>query len=331
MAPSIALVLATLFGPGCATQEPAAASGQEELGGAQPSAAPYAGSSFEGLWREIGSDPYVEMPHYEVTLKSFYGFLENHILAAARRTLSDRNDLLPRFRKLIHPNGLCLAGTWNITEETPYTGYFRKGSRALIILRASTGMSATRRGELRTFGIAGKIFPTTDPSAVVETVNFTTTEDLGGTQRDHFLDALNTNDILKISWPGLFINSGIITALGNAFTTAEKTLDVSQALFRQLYNIAEAGEPDPSSARSPVWVQLTGAPDVPRVDAEDFRDELRVARYPGGLRFEISAADEGTRLGAKNWKKIGYVEVTADALTDTCDNRLHFPHLPFRK
>jgi hypothetical protein len=92
-------------------------------------AAPYTGSSFREVWSQVASDPYATLPHYQVTLGSFFGFFQDHLLDASRRTLDDHSDVLPPFRKLLHPNGVCLAGTWNITEETPYTGYFRKGGR----------------------------------------------------------------------------------------------------------------------------------------------------------------------------------------------------------
>src|SRR5256885_10584429 len=102
---------------------------------AQPA---YAGSSFGEVWNQVASDPYAELPHYAVTVTSFFGFLENKILEASRRTLADHSDLLPRFRKLLHPNGVCLAGTWNITAPTPWSGYFRQGSHGPFIARAPT-------------------------------------------------------------------------------------------------------------------------------------------------------------------------------------------------
>lgn len=295
---------------------------------AQPA---YAGSSFTEVWNQVSSDPYAELPHDAVTLSSFFGFLENKLLEASRRTLSDRSDLLPRFRKLLHPNGVCLAGTWNITAPTPWSGYFRQGSHALFIARASTALTATRRGQFRAFGFAGKLFPTTDADAVVPTANFITIEDLGGTLRDHFLDARNTNDIIHISLtPETFLNTPVGAAVAEAFATADQTFDITQTLIRQLYPIAEAGERDPSRVAAPRWLLITGADDVPRVDADDFRDELRVANYPGGLRFDIWATDEGTRLGDKDWHRIGYIAFVADAVSDSCDHRLHFHHPPFR-
>src|SRR5207244_730684 len=106
--------------------------------------------------------------------------------------------------------------------------------------------------------------------------------------------------------------------------TADQTLDVTQTLVRQLYPIAELGEADPSRAVSPRWMLITGAADVARVDAKDFRDELRLANYPAGLRFDIRTADVGTRIGPKAWQTIGTIEITSDALSDSCDHRLHF-------
>ena len=35
----------------------------------------------------------------------------------------------------MHPNGICLTGLWQITEDTGYSGYFRNGSRALVVGR----------------------------------------------------------------------------------------------------------------------------------------------------------------------------------------------------
>ena len=37
------------------------------------------------------------------------------------------------FRRLVHPNGISLTDLWQITEDTGYSGYFRNGSRALVV------------------------------------------------------------------------------------------------------------------------------------------------------------------------------------------------------
>ena len=292
----------------------------------------YRGTSFDEVWSQVLSDPYTRLPHDQVTLSSFVGFLRDKLLESSRRTLSDRRDLLPRFRKLLHPNGTCLAGTWTITEATPYTGYFRKGRQALFVGRASTALTATERGEYRAFGFAGKLFPTTDPDAVVRTANFVTIEDLGGTLRDHYLDAQNTNDIIRISiTPAGFFSTAIGIAVARAFSIADGTFDLTQTLVRQLYPIAELGEPASSRAVAPRWMMIVGSPGVPRFLADDFREELSLAHYPRGLRFDILVTDTGTRLGTKSWRKIGVLDVDDQVSSDSCDHRLHFPHPPFRR
>ena len=48
------------------------------------------------------------------------------------------------FRRLAHPNGICLTGLWQITEDTHYSGYFRNGSRALVV--GAIRLAAARRG-----------------------------------------------------------------------------------------------------------------------------------------------------------------------------------------
>jgi len=293
----------------------------------------YTGSVFSQVWSQVASDPYASLPETEVTLGSFFGWFTDHLLAASRRTLSDRRDLLPWFRKLLHPSGICFAGTWSITEASEYTGYFRQGSEGLIIVRASTALSATKRGEYRAFGFAGKLFPTSqwfDPQPL-PTANFFAIEDLGGSLGDYFLDAENTNDILRVTpTPAAVANGAIGAVAAKDFAIADGAIDPTLVAVRQLYPIAELGEADPAQAKAPRWMMITGSDDVPRVVADDFRDELRVAHYPGGLRFDIYVSDWGTRLGPRLWHKIGVIELFEDAVSDSCDHRLHFSHPRYR-
>lgn len=67
-------------------------------------------------------------------------------------------------------------------------------------------------------------------------------------------------------------------------------------LVRQLDPVADLGEEDPSSVRSPQWFRLEAPRDVRPANATAFRDELRIQHYPRGLRFDISVADEGRRI-----------------------------------
>lgn len=292
-----------------------------------------ADARYADVWGAVTADPYGELPHAKVTVGSFFRGFRNLLLEASFRTLDDDRDVLPWFRKLVHPNGICLAGTWHITEETPYTGYFREGSEGLIIARASTALSETERHEYRSFGFAGKIFPTTDVdhAAPLPTADFFTIEDLGGTRRNHWLDAVLTNDIIHISIrPSSVFQGALAFTVAHAFATADGTFDVTQTLVRQLYPIASLGEPAGTELVAPRWIRVTGSPDTPRVLRDDFRDELRMDHYPDGIILDVDVADDGTRLGPKAWRRVGYIHLTESVVSDGCDHRLHFQHPRYR-
>jgi hypothetical protein len=78
-------------------------------------------------------------------------------------------------------------------EDTGYSGYFRNGSRALIVGRYSTCCRETRRGHVRSLSLVGKLFPTTDPNHVapLRTASFMTQQDIGGDYNDHFFNRIH--------------------------------------------------------------------------------------------------------------------------------------------
>lgn len=286
----------------------------------------YEGSSFAAVWDEVVSDPNTDLPRRRVSTASFFGFFKNKLLDASRRTLSDRSDVLPAFDKLLHPNGICLAGTWHITEETPYTGYFEGGSTGLIVARASAALSETTTRGPRALGIAGKIFPTEDPDDVVPTANFFTIEDLGGSYTRHFLDAEHENDLNGFSVrPGSIFLGPLAAAVTATFSAAD-----SNPLVRQLYPIAEAGLGDDEVAYGPRFMRLVGSAQTPRIDAADFRDELDMRNYPNGIQLDIYVADGLDAYGDKAFEYIGYVDFTESVVSESCDKRLHFAHPKWR-
>ncbi len=293
----------------------------------------YQGSRFSEVWGQVNSDPYTALPQEEVKVSKFFSGLKDLLLENSKRTLSDQSDVLPYFEKLVHPNGICLKGTWNITENNPYTGAFKAGTKNKIIVRASTALSNTKADENRAFGIAGKIYPTADEDHAepLKTANFFTIENLGGTRRKYFMDSVNTNDIIFIL-PSVtaFFNSLEGLTVARDFPLAEGS-NLQTALIRELYPISELGLKPGETAVTPIWLKIEGAEDMPRIDEADFRDELNRANYPNGLRFNISVASEGKRFGTKSWQKIGFIDVEESVVSESCDHRLHFAHPKARK
>lgn len=290
----------------------------------------YQGSRFSEVWDQIASDPYKTMPHYQVTFSSFFGFLRDKIYESAKRTISDRNDLLPTFTKLVHANGMCFAGTWNITEDSTYTGYFKKGSKAMIIVRASAATSDTTVGTYRAFGLAGKLYPTenSEHSEPLKTANFFTIEDLLGALTPRFTDAQLQNEPKQTKRLGILTSLNLAAATASAFRLADSHIGI-----RQVYEIAELGMSDTSQAKSPKWMMLQGASarpidksGEPAIEAADFRDELRLVNQNGKLVFNIFVSSPGATTTNRQYTKIGYIELTKEALSNSCDHRLHFHH-----
>jgi hypothetical protein len=291
----------------------------------------YVGSLFSETWQTVQESPYETLPQTKVTFGSFFADGVNLLKKSSERTLNTQNDTIPYFRKLLHPNGICLAGTWNITEPTPYTGYFRQGSQGLIILRASAALSQIHRGEKRSFGIAGKIYPTNDPNheQPLKTANFFVIDNLAGTYTQNFLDSPMTNDITSIAFG--FENlgqTGILGAAATAFAAAEKKLN-NLLTVRQLYQISELGEENPAAAVTPLWIKIVGSPG-PRNLHQDFRDDLRLAANNGTVFFDIYVSSEGILGFDKLWTKIGYIAADQEAASEGCDHRLHFQHPKWR-
>src|SRR5262249_29868713 len=142
------------------------------------------------------------------------------------------------FRRLVHPNGVCLTGRWRITEETGYSGYFRKGSDALIVGRYSSCCTETRRGPTRSLSMTAKLFPTTNPDHAepLRTAHFFTQQDIGGDTTDYINDAELRTAPDTTSWrrgAGL----PILLLTGAVFDIVDR-----KPTIRQLYQIAEMGK-----------------------------------------------------------------------------------------
>ena len=195
--------------------------------------------SFQKIWNEVNSDPLKELPQNTVSFAKLSSSTENLILKDAKRTISNRSDLLKSFDKLAHPNGICFKGIWNIDTENIYSGYFKKDSKALIISRASTALSETTNDYKRAFGFAGKLFATTNPNKrnKIHTANFFLIDNLGGTDSKYYTSTALTNDPSVSFTSAVFKNLLYASKVAYTFAQADKNSGI-----RQLYEISQLGE-----------------------------------------------------------------------------------------
>lgn len=293
----------------------------------------YVGSRFADVWRATRADPYDALPERRLRTSSALTLLRENVYAASRRTLETREDLLPEFDKLVHPVGICLRGRWHITERTPYTGLFATGSEGLLIARASDALGESRAGKLRFMGLAGKLYPTRDPEheKPLPTANFFVLENLGGSHTRHFVDATFSSDLIPMRLhAGLIAKAAVGAVAAAAFALADRALAPTQPTIRQLYPIAELGEPERTGCRGPVVLRLVGAASNRRIDTPDLREELKMEHHPDGLRFAIEAADRRSYLYPSGFRRIGEVHFSESVASYSGDHRLHFAHPRYR-
>ncbi|HEY0160730.1 MAG TPA: hypothetical protein VGF28_25820 [Thermoanaerobaculia bacterium] len=323
----------------------------------------FAGSRFSEVRDAIFANPYKKVwgapgePPYQRVKVGLFSVLRGILplginwvlLDAAKRTLASHADLRwgkdgKGFQRLLHPNGICLTGIWEITEETPYTGYFAEGARGLTIARYSTCCEETRRGNTRSLSMVGRIYPTIDPEHAdpLPTASFITQADIGGD------DSRTINDAILRNAPNTTghrrgLGIGVLLATGLALNIAEKKPSI-----RQVYQIAELGKPPGVPTRSPEFMQFRVAPEQPVIegDALDFRDEIMAQIYDPGdptpkrrLRFLIETSDTGVTRGPAlkerrditGWRTVGSVTFDAAVASFNGDRVIHFNHPPWRE
>lgn len=322
------------------------------------------GSRFADVRAEVFKNAYYQvwgapdepaLPVYEVSLgRVLRGILPLGapwlFKEAAIRALGSSADLRwaherRGYRRLLHPNAVCLFGRWKIDRPTPYSGYFREGSEALIVGRYSTCCTEVRRGYNRSLSLVGKLYPTTDTNhpAKLHTANFITQQDIGGERTRFINDALLRNAPNVTPWRrGL--GFPILFLTGLAFLRAE-----TEPTIRQLYPIAELGKCANEATNSPQFMQLRAHRSQPRIDGRnlDFRDEVLAQIYDRGdsmprrtLTFTIEVAEEGRRKGAlvqrrvfpkDAWTRIGQIVFEEAVASYNGDFVLHFRHPPWRR
>ena len=313
----------------------------------------YAGSRFSEVVAAIFANPYQRvwgaageppLPVHKVTFRSVAAGMQR----ASERAIDSGADLRwgadrNGFRRLVHPNAVCLVGRWEIRERTEYSGYFAQGSTALIVARYSTCCTETRRGRFRSLSLAGKLFPTADAShaTLLRTANFVTQEDIGGARTDYINDAELTNaPDLTVTRRG----AGVATLLatGAAFSKVDKEPGI-----RQLYQISELGKAADVPTRTPEFMRLKVSPAQPRIAGADldFRDEVMAQIFDRGdptprrtLSFTIEVTDQGTSSGPpfrirrsfSNWRSIGTLVFDNAVVSGNGDAVLHFNHPTWR-
>ena len=278
-------------------------------------------SNFNYVWKEILSDPLSKLPYNSVSFSDLFDWNRDIILDDAERTLNDNRDILEPFNKLAHPNGICLKGIWEINKENPYSGYFKNSSKGLIIARASTALSNTKSTDLRAFGLAGKIFASTNPNENTTKANFFVIDDLGGTNAKHYTDAAMTNEPSVTTTSAVVKNLLYAVKVAKAFSTADKNSGI-----RQLYEISELGEKSKENIKTPKWIKIK-AEKGQTIEEIDFRDELKIKDKK--LIFNISVADKEVN-GTKDWMDIGFISFDKSVVSNSCDHRLHFHHPKYR-
>jgi hypothetical protein len=266
----------------------------------------YDGSTFREVKDVAFSGRYADLPkHRGLGPFNFLQFIND-----SARNLFDKRDVRPYFDKLIHSHGICHAGVWRITEPSRYTGYFAQGAEGLLIARLSVAGPQTTRGHRRAFGIAGKVYPTLDPDVKCKPGNFVTVSFLSGNKDKHVTDIEVTN------MPGIGLDPG-----ANFVNRVIFRMMDTRPGYRQLYPISTLGVPAEGPVVTPDLFRLKVADGTPRINAADFRDELRLHNYPGGrLVYTIDVRN----FDEPDWTRLGAIELTEDAVSEGGDKRIHF-------
>ncbi|MEQ1908140.1 MAG: hypothetical protein ABMA15_04920 [Vicinamibacterales bacterium] len=322
----------------------------------------YAGSRFRDVVDALFANPYQSiwgaegepaLPDREQTIKTVFGGLLSlgrppHFQHASERTLDSSADLRwgpdrKGFSRLLHPTGVCLVGRWQITEETPYSGYFARGSEALVVARYSSGAGGSRRGRVRSQALVGKLFPTLDPdhTTPVRTANFFAQEDIGG-ERSPSINAAELRNAPDVTVFRRGPAGTLLIKVASVFRRVDQ-----EPATRQLYPIAELGKPANDPTRAPAFMRLLVDASQPTIPGDDLdvRDEVMAQIFDRGdpapkrtLTFTIDVTDEGRRSGTPfrlrrtftNWKRIGQLVFDNAVISYNGDAVIHFQHPTWR-
>ncbi len=304
----------------------------------------YQGSRFNAIKQIVFAEPYQELPQYRVERKHFGkkgNNKGNYVLEAGKRTLSIRHDLLdfPNKQKLFQANGICFAGRWRIDKQSSFSGQFSYLTNTPVIARASVALSGTKQKNKRAFGFALKLFPAANKNDIVPTLNVFVMHSLSGTVTQHVLDLTMDNEPPLNGLPP-FSQLGVAYRLLKDFSRADK--EISQQKpdvgFRPVSHLAEINSRGKritdEKIISPRWLRLRPSDEAPRVDKDDFRDELRLDHYPKEQliwTIEVGTVEDVNnnkkpQKSKAHWQMIGRLVLNESVTSATCDQRLHFSH-----
>lgn len=294
-------------------------------------------SGFNQIVDAVFSDPYEELPNYKVTKKLFGksgDSPKNHVFKAATRSLTSTADLydFPKGQKIFQPNGICFAGQWVVDQSSPYTGLFKPGANVPVIARASVALDGTLRKHKRAFGMAVKLFPHDNPNQAVNTVNLFVMNSLGGVKTENILDLSMDNAPALGALPP-FNKWSTMLRLQKDFAKADRELsgkksEIAYRPVRQLAMVDSRTGESMENGKYPTWVKLTIDDNTPRINEDDFRNELRIKHYPNERlvwKIDIAEGDLSEKKQAQ-WLRLGELRLTRSVTSKTCDQRLHFKH-----
>jgi len=154
------------------------------------------------------------------------------------------------------------------------------------------------------------VFPTLDPNERVKPGNFVLVSNLSGAKDRHVLDIEVTNAPALGMAPQAFLVNRILFRLMD-----------SRPGWRQLFPISTLGVARGGKVVTPDLMRLPPVDGTPRIDADDFRDELRLRNYPDS---SLSLAIQVKNFQDRTWTRLGRIDFTDDAISDGGDHRLHF-------
>jgi hypothetical protein len=320
----------------------------------------YQGSRYSEVRQALYANPYRSgtsgqepgpLPMFRSTIRNAWrGTLHGHkfLKEASARTIDTRSDLRwgadrKGFRRILAPNGICVLGTWEITADNPYTGYFRNGAKGLAIGRISSDGNETKRGQRRSISLGMKVYPTSDPnhSTPLIPASVIAQEDLGGMRTDFMNDAELVNVPSVHSYRrGIYLL--VMLRAGTYFLGLDKVADV-----RQLHEVAELGKPADVPTKCPEHMLLKMAPGQRRIEGKelDFREEVYAHMFKpgdqeptGSMVYDIFVSDTGKRIGfpglrrvtVKDWQRIGTLRFTEAVASYNGDHVIHFHHPGWR-